>query len=61
VEKNCCHLFLAQGSKSLAVAHFCHTTGIGIIVTSLCFGVTCVIPAPVFDVRKILEGLIEER
>jgi hypothetical protein len=61
-KKKCCHIFLAQGSKSLAATQFCHTAGIlVVIITGLCHGVTCVIPAPTFDARKMLEGLIHER
>jgi hypothetical protein len=31
------------------------------IFGTLCFGVTTVIPAPLFDARKMLEGTIQER
>jgi hypothetical protein len=43
-------------------AQFCHTSGsvLGMIL-GLCYGVPCVIFAPVFDARKIVEGIIQER
>ncbi|GFG36327.1 hypothetical protein Cfor_05946 [Coptotermes formosanus] len=51
-----------KGSKLLASTLFCHTSGtLLVIVAGLCHGVTCVIPAPVFDARKMVEGLIQER
>jgi hypothetical protein len=44
------------------VTQFCHTAGsiLGIIL-GLCHGITLIIPAPVFDARKALEGIIQEK
>jgi hypothetical protein len=51
-----------QGSKILAATQFCHVSGSLLnIFDTMCFGATSVIPAPVFDTRKILEGVIQER
>ncbi|PNF20733.1 hypothetical protein B7P43_G17298, partial [Cryptotermes secundus] len=51
-----------KGAKMAVTAQFCHTSGsvLGIIL-GLCHGIPCVIFAPVFDARKTLEGVIQER
>lgn len=51
-----------KGAKMAVTAQFCHTSGsvLGIIL-GLCHGITCVIFAPVFEARKTLEGVIQER
>jgi hypothetical protein len=61
-KKKCWILLLAQGSKLLAVTQFCHISGVLVgVIIGLCHGVTCVIPAPVFDARMMWEDLTQER
>lgn len=51
-----------KNSKSMIPTQFCHTSGsLGGIVSSLCYGSTCVLASPVFDGVKVLEGIIKER
>ncbi|XP_069678066.1 medium-chain acyl-CoA ligase ACSF2, mitochondrial-like [Periplaneta americana] len=49
-------------SKLLAITQFCHASGsLGVIFNGLGNGNTCLIPAPVFEPRKMLEAIIQEK
>jgi hypothetical protein len=53
---------LKQGSKTVAATQFCHASGTLLnIFETMYFGATTVIPAPVFDARKTLEAIMQER
>lgn len=54
--------FHVKGSSLCATAQFCHSSGCFLgIVCSLHFGNAIVLPAPVFDAKKSLETIIQER
>ncbi|XP_021915697.1 acyl-CoA synthetase family member 2, mitochondrial-like isoform X2 [Zootermopsis nevadensis] len=50
------------GAKTLAATQLCHSAGtLAVLLCGLIHGITSVIPAPVFDARKVLEGIIQEK
>ncbi|KAJ4435734.1 hypothetical protein ANN_18351 [Periplaneta americana] len=51
-----------KDAKSAVITQFCHTAGsLTGVICGLYYGVTCVLPAPVFDAKKTLEAIIQER
>jgi hypothetical protein len=55
-------MFTSQGAKMCTITQFCHGSGNALGVTcSLHCGNTVVLPSPVFDAKKTLEAIIQER